>query len=303
MKPYRGPPIALARAGVRLIVRSFARLHEQVAKTRRSVRLIRWRVTGKIWWRRVWQRLENWNWIAIGTSVMALFTVLIYLVGRDQWRTFQQQLTVMQGQLDAMEADQRPWMKIEKLEPYKSPIDPWGLRFAGPDVVGFLPLNFLLKNVGHSPAFDIRVGVGQFFGYAEQKSDLAKEEQERCAALDAAFPPPPMVVENPNFIPVIFPGDEVPHTGIALAVLRTQLDKLADHGENGFQLWFYGCIRYKFANSKEPHQTSFAYSAAHIIDASIPGGKAMDVTFKFGEDIPADRILLRPQPMTSGITN
>jgi hypothetical protein len=43
-----------------------------------------------------------------------------------------------------------------------------------------------------------------------------------------------MVVENPNFIPVIFPGDEVPHTGIALAVLRTQLDKLADHGENGF---------------------------------------------------------------------
>ena len=55
---------------------------------------------------------------------MALFTVLIYLVGRDQWRTFQQQLTVMQGQLDAMEADQRPWMKIEKLEPYKSPIDP-----------------------------------------------------------------------------------------------------------------------------------------------------------------------------------
>jgi hypothetical protein len=47
MKPYRGPPIALARAGVRLIVRSFARLHEQVAKTRRSVRLIRWRVTAK----------------------------------------------------------------------------------------------------------------------------------------------------------------------------------------------------------------------------------------------------------------
>ena len=115
----------------------------------------------KIWWRRVWQRLENWNWIAIGTCVMALFTVLIYLVGRDQWRTFQQQLTVMQGQLDAMEADQRPWMKIEKLEPYKSPIDPQlgGLRFAGSDVVGFLPLNFLLKNVGHSPAFDIRVGV------------------------------------------------------------------------------------------------------------------------------------------------
>ena len=202
-----------------------------------------------------------------------------------------------------MEADQRPWMKIEKLEPYKSPIDPWGLRFAGPDVVGFLPLNFLLKNVGHSPAFDIRVGVGQFFGYAEQKSDLAKEEQERCAALDTAYPQRPMVVESANLIPVLFPGDEAPNTNTGLFILRTQLDKLEDQGKNGFQLWFYGCIRYKFADLKEPHQTSFAYQVVHIVDAPVPPGKAMDLFFKFGEDIPADKIRLRPQPMASGITN
>jgi hypothetical protein len=140
-------------------------------------------------------------------------------------------------------------------------------------------------------------------GYAEQKTDLAKEEQEGCAALDTAYPQRPMVVESANLIPVLFPGDEAPDTNTGLFILRTQLDKLEDQGKNGFQLWFYGCIRYKFANLKEPHQTSFAYQVVHIVDAPIPGGKAMDLFFKFGEDIPEDQILLRPQPMTSGITN
>jgi hypothetical protein len=296
-----------AKAGVQLIVRSFARLHEQIAKKRRSTRLISWHITAKTWWRSVWPRIKNWSWTAtwtaIGTCVMALFTVGIYCVGLAQWQTFQQQLTAMQGQLDAMEADQRPWVKIQKLEPYKSPIpELGGLRFNGSPNVGFLPLDFLLKNVGHSPAFQIRLAVGQFFGYAEQKTDLAKEEQERCAALDTAYPPRPMVVESANLIPVLFPGDEAPDNNTVLAILRTQLDKL-DEGKNGFQLWFYGCIRYKFADLKEPHQTSFAYQVVHIIDAPVPPGKAMDVVFKFGEDIPADQIRLRPQPMASGITN
>jgi len=260
---------------------------------------------GNAWWPKAWWRINNWNWTALGTCVIALFTILIYFVGRYQWRTFQEQLSVMQSQLDAMEADQRPWMKIEKLEPYASPIDPrlGGLRFSGSDTVGFLPLNFLLKNVGHSPAFDVRVGIGQFFGHAQNKPDLAKEEQENCAALDNAFPPTPLVVDNTTFIRVIFPGDEMVYNSVALAIVPPLLDKLEDHGKNGFPLWFYGCIRYTFANSKEPHQTSFAYMVAHTVDAPIPGGKAMDVTFKLGEDIPADRILLDPRPMTSGITN
>ena len=310
-----------ARAGVRLIVRSYARLHKQIAKTRRSARLIRWRILAKTWWRRVWPRIKNWSWTAIwtaiGTCVMALFTVGIYLVGRAQWHTFQRQLTAMQGQLDAMEAEQRPWVKIQKLEPYQWPIYPWvratpnvpmtpqrpasaGLVFS-PDV-GFIALDFVLENVGHSPAFEIRVAVGQFFGLTEQKTDLAKEEQQRCATLDMD-PPRPMVAESANLIPVLFPGDEASNTNPGVFILRTQLDKLEDQDKNGFQIVFYGCVRYKFANLKEPHQTSFAYQVAHLVDAPTSTGKATDFFFKFGEDIPVDRILLRPQPMISGITN
>ena len=45
--------------------------------------------------------IKNWNWTAIATCVMAAFTIGIYVVGRYQWHTFQDQLTVMKGQYAA----------------------------------------------------------------------------------------------------------------------------------------------------------------------------------------------------------
>jgi hypothetical protein len=252
--------------------------------------------------------IENWNWTAIATCVMAAFTVGIYFVGRYQWHTFQDQLAVMQDQLNAMEADQRPWMKIEKIAPSISPIDPrfGGLRFNGPNTIGFLPLDILVKNVGHSPALDVRVGIGQFYGYAQKEIDLAKAEHDQCYALDNAFPQTPLMVDSTTFIRVIFPGEDSPYNSIALGILPDQVAKYStgDNEQNKvFQLWFYGCIRYTFANSKAPHQTSFAYRVSHLVDASIPGGKAMDVSFKPWEDIPGERILLESRPMTAGVTN
>src|ERR1700730_7155268 len=142
------------------------------------------------WWKPI-----NWNWTALATCVIAGFTVLLYCVGINQWHTFQGQLAIMQGQMDVMKADQRPWIKIEQIAPKDSPMF-GGLMFHGPKFGGILPLHFLLKNVGHSPAFDVRVGIGQVFGYAHAQKidDLAKEEQVSCASLDNAFPQVPMVI-------------------------------------------------------------------------------------------------------------
>jgi hypothetical protein len=139
--------------------------------------------------------------ITVATVFVALAAIATAVVGLWQWKALNHQGELLQGQLNVMEADQRPWMKIETIAPNVSPIDPnfGGLRFCGPNSPGFLPLHFLLKNVGRSPAFDVRVGVGQFFGYA-QEFDLAKEQREACAALDNAFPQLPMVVDNTTFI-------------------------------------------------------------------------------------------------------
>jgi len=51
---------------------------------------------------------RNWNWTAIATCVMAVFTAGIYYVGLYQWHTFQGQLSVMQGQLRLRERGWRP---------------------------------------------------------------------------------------------------------------------------------------------------------------------------------------------------
>jgi hypothetical protein len=117
------------------------------------------------------------------------------------------QAKALQGQLALVEANQRPWMKIQTLAPNVSPIDPrlGGLRYAGQNAVGFLPLHLLLKNVGNSPAFDVRVGVGQFFGYAQKIDDLAKEQETKCAALDNTVSQTPMVVDSTTFVRVICP--------------------------------------------------------------------------------------------------
>src|ERR1700730_9276714 len=124
------------------------------------------------------------------TRRVGIFTIVLAIVASITAGIFWRQLDVMQGQLNVLEADQRPWMKVQEITPYIHPIDSriGGLRFNGENTVGFLPLHFLLKNVGRSPAFDVRVGIGHFLGYAQKINDLAKEQQQRCASLDNVFP-------------------------------------------------------------------------------------------------------------------
>ncbi len=98
-----------------------------------------------------WRNPINWNWTALATCVIAGFTILIYCVGRYQWHTFEGQLTAMQGQLNVMEADQRPWVrpKVMKLAPFV--ISGHKLSFG-------ITLEFF--NSGKSPAVNVNYSQG-----------------------------------------------------------------------------------------------------------------------------------------------
>ena len=93
------------------------------------------------WWNPI-----NWNWTALSTCVIAGFTILIYCVGVNQWRTFQGQLAVMQGQLDEMKADQRPWISNDIEAASDLTFDDSG---------GILRFRYTLRNIGRSPAFNV----------------------------------------------------------------------------------------------------------------------------------------------------
>src|SRR5207244_2167871 len=153
---------------------------------------------------------------------------------------------------------------------------------------------------GRSPAFGVRAYAQAFFGYTRQ-FDIAKEEQERCSGLDAAyaFARPPAIVDNADFIPIIFPDESKAIDSISLGLRPEEMREAASKNPPTFPLWFFGCLRYSFGDSR--HQTSFAYRVFKIVDA---GPNFQTITeFTPGEDVPADHLLFQERPMTAGRTD
>jgi hypothetical protein len=176
---------------------------------------------------------------------VGLLTGALVLVGIVTAVIFGRQLDVMQGQLDAMEADQRAWIKVVKAEPYVNQLPPHGLIFTGPNTVGNLPLHFVLQNIGHSPAFKVIVGVWPQFG--QSSPDLTKEEQSSCAALGDSYPDTALRAMNSDLIPVLFPGDSTPYDGRGLAIWPEQVTKFSAGDPKMYSFWFYGCVYYRLA--------------------------------------------------------
>jgi hypothetical protein len=91
------------------------------------------------------------TWIIAGAAILNFGASLLqWSVLNSTEKAMQRQVGVMQNQLAVMVADQRPWIKIEA-------------TIAGPltffESAGFadMPMHFILTNVGHSPAFNVRL--------------------------------------------------------------------------------------------------------------------------------------------------
>jgi hypothetical protein len=99
-------------------------------------------------WQFVTYLTEDWTplgWF-YALDPISKFTLLLVVVGFTTALIFQGQLTIMQGQLDAMEAGQRPWIATT-IEPAESLIiGNGGAR---------IKLKYTLENTGHAPAFNV----------------------------------------------------------------------------------------------------------------------------------------------------
>lgn len=208
-------------------------------------------------------------------------------------------------QLNLLEAAQRAWIKIDRINPTQpNKEDAGGLEFFAPNIPGILHLHIVLKNVGRDPAFNVRVGAWPIFGYAERVNDLRAIEEEHCAGLDADLKKPEMV-DNPGNIPVMFPGETVPIDWAGVSIKPAQIAKYSTPSRSGkrFQLWFYGCVRYTTAGSDKPHETSFAYRLARIVKGVIPNSRAFVLEFTPWVSIPGDQLDIRRKPAATGPTN
>jgi hypothetical protein len=223
-------------------------------------------------------------------ATVAIIAVLItHKDSSDQIGALNSQLTVMQGQLKAMEADQRPWIKIEA-------------TIAGPltffEPVGFagMPMHFMLTNVGHSPAFNVRLTAWSFL-LSLNHHDLEREWGERCEN----FKRTPL--DNPARGMILFPSDQLPwdQSGIGLTPDDIKKNIIDEGGNKGLDVWIYGCADYVFGEPKAHHQTGFVYRLGHL----IPSKGVMALSFRFEPHgtFPAESMTLTSSQSASGQTN
>ena len=229
--------------------------------------------------------------IACGGIISALIFGLQLNAMRGQKETMDAQQKSMQGQLNEMIDERRPWIEVQAA--INGPI--W---FRG----GEAHINILwtLKNSGHLPANKLDVMAEPFAGYtanggiAGGVSDATEptEEGKRWCAMWGRYP-------NQGSGPTIFPSGEF-RSFDGYSVPKTFIDKAAAGSTNGdaVLLFLAGCVTYSYSGSDAMHHTPFVYMISAIdenlyihrrinINVDTPPS-ALKMTQEFPPKIPAD---------------
>lgn len=178
--------------------------------------------------------------------------------------------------MDALIADQRPWVTVEKVEPNTDL--QWG------SVQGYIQVQVHMKNVGKTPALRTEVWVR-----LTTTKDMRELEREQIAFADE-------IRNDPKaFNMVIFPGQirDFPAVGgIKTGEVKRQMASM--HMPQGyFSFSILGCIDYYSDISKRTHQTGFIYR----INNRLSMDSRVDDP-AFNEDISREKVSLYPWPIT-----
>jgi hypothetical protein len=211
---------------------------------------------------------RNWAAKTRPHPIEIVLTCLLIAVGGAQVFIYFRQASIMEEQtiisarqLAMVEADQRPWLKVDVT------IDSI-IFLDNKDVV--MDLNIKVKNVGKSPADDIREGFGLVATDVGVLLHAGREEEKQCAALT-----------GPGRF--LFPGDEDPFASYGVRLDATKyLQTLQKPGKISFTV--IGCADYALSRNRERRgYTGVAYNVTSHEDGSqefefevIPGEVAHD---------------------------
>jgi hypothetical protein len=194
----------------------------------------------------------------------------------------------MQGQLDAMGDDQRPWAKVEISSNDFLPMD------LTSGVVG-VPFQAKIFNVGHSPLFNARIRPWAFINNGHP-DELIKKETSDCDEFRNDK------IDDWNRGALLFPGENVSpgtrgESQIIPGIPQDMIKALTPDkdGSRSFQFFVYGCVDYLFKPGGDTHQTRFLYRVGHIVDTAT--GPAISFGFSTTDTIPAERIRYYPSPV------
>lgn len=258
-------------------------------------------------WERKWRRREVYAlWIAAAVGVAA-----IIISTRDSSNQRDATLQTMHE----MQAEQRAWMKLESVITQPSPY-PEAIIFRQEEglysVINMkkggardevLPLRIVVKNVGRSPALNVRVGAWPVFGKADRHSAHLREYGRRmCATLASPY------------VPAIFPDEIRTYDAVEVNLPAEAIAKFSHYPagdgmrkQRGFKLWFYGCIRYDLSGSNKPHQTGFSYEVIWVsdpaTDPAFKGARTGDDVFIPFQNVAGKHLMFRPNVTNAGIAD
>jgi hypothetical protein len=165
------------------------------------------------------------------------------------------QLSVMQGQLDEMKAEQRPWVYAD--------IGIGGKAYkTQSNGIGF-PIGFMFHNTGHMPAFYVSADIEGYLSGGDNQSAVTSVRDRQKRRCD---PPLQQSAASDQIGVTVFPGQAVPF-GASIAISETEIDNVkklsAGLPITPLSPWGVGCIRYRTPDGIG-HQTGVAFTIGMI---------------------------------------
>ena len=152
----------------------------------------------------------------------------------------------MQGQLEEMVLDQRPWIHFDGLPKIVGPLEMSSPRVASLDIA------FAVTNTGKNPARRVDISYdlipGEFFGnylFYQTKVCAGALAPKEAGTIDTEY--------------TLFPGQQL---ALTRTVVMVGLDKMYvpdDQRRIKISPALVGCITYRFLANDDPHQTGFIY--------------------------------------------
>lgn len=228
-----------------------------------------------------WKEIREWM-----TVIIVFITACAILA---QWYVMQRQTDLMQGQLNEMTLEQRPWIRVKPV--ISGPFEFQGTWGETPIAA---PVRFFLKNVGHSPAFNVRLVAWGFLSGVGK--DLLAEQKSHCDLLRAK------PLDDAGRGAILFPEEDIPaeetNGGIDSFPVLSASDiatYLARNGQNqGVDFWIYGCADYAFGREMTHHQTPFIYRLGHAVRVNgVVKGATLGID---PENTPKSDLFILPSP-------
>jgi hypothetical protein len=203
-----------------------------------------------------------------------LLTGVIALTGVIGAIIFNDQLSVMQGQLDVMRADQRPWISLNMQADGPLVHDERGWHFIvkyNVTSVGKSPaanVDFVATMIPWGPPLDVRPEAGAPLMFPMPDADVRAATETACNAM-AGFGAPPR-----DFGQIMFPGEQDGK--------RFSANPHGNIPQRGFINTFLviGCATYRFLGDPTVHRT------VKILEVSKNGyGTLIDLS---GENVPLE---------------